>query len=78
MNVHEIAVVEVEEAPSPMHSHLADIKESMEKNQNFYSNPERYIITNQQRILTLCKGSRVTCANTSSVSGSACDNSHTN
>ena len=40
MNVHEIVVVvvEVEDAPSPMHSHLADIKESMEKNQNLYSN----------------------------------------
>ena len=35
MNVHEIAVVEVEAAPSPMHSHLADMKESMEKKSEF-------------------------------------------
>ena len=45
MNVHEIAVVEVEEAPSPTHSHLANIKKNHKNNQNFYSSSIQIIQT---------------------------------
>lgn len=76
MNVLEILAAEVGEVPSLLHSHLAGIQNNMKESE---SDPTSIAIiesklttvSSKGRKLTFGSGSKVTCANTSSVSGSA-------